>query len=63
MGSKENLSRGNRNSTNKRFKMCSSPHTIRVIILQIMKRARPVLGLGKKRKHTEFWWGNLKEIF
>lgn len=43
--------------------MCSSAHIIKVIILHTMKRTGRVLRLGKKRKHTEFWWGNLKEIF
>jgi hypothetical protein len=45
----ENLSKGNRNNTNRRLKICSSPHIIRVIILQTMKRAGHILRMGEKR--------------
>jgi len=61
-----NAWKDNSNSTNRRFKICSSPHIIWVIILQTMKRAGHVIRKGEKRNahrvlvgkpERDFLWG------
>jgi hypothetical protein len=40
-----------------------SPNIVRVIKSRRMIWARHLARMGRGEAHTEFWWGNLKEIY